>query len=65
MSCAFHLARLHYQVTVFESFSLAGGVLRIGIPSYRLPKDVLDREISDIEALGVEIRRGISLSRSL
>jgi 2-oxoacid:acceptor oxidoreductase delta subunit (pyruvate/2-ketoisovalerate family) len=65
MSCAFHLAKLHYRVTVFESFSLAGGVLRFGIPSYRLPKGVLDRELSDIEALGVEIRRGISLSKPL
>jgi 2-oxoacid:acceptor oxidoreductase delta subunit (pyruvate/2-ketoisovalerate family) len=65
MSCAFHLAKLHYQVTVFESSSHAGGVLRFGIPSYRLPKDVLDRELSDIEALGVEIRRGISLSKPL
>jgi len=65
MSCAFHLAKLHYQVTVFESFSLAGGVLRFGIPSYRLSKDVLDRELWDIEALGVEIRTGISLSNPL
>jgi NADPH-dependent 2,4-dienoyl-CoA reductase/sulfur reductase-like enzyme len=48
MSCAYHLAKLRYNVTVFESSSSAGGMLRIGIPSYRLPKDVLDREISDI-----------------
>ncbi|MBS3905597.1 MAG: FAD-dependent oxidoreductase [Syntrophaceae bacterium] len=65
MSCAFHLARLHYDVTVFESFSLAGGMLRMGIPSYRLPKDILNREISDIEALGVEIRTGVSLGEDL
>ncbi len=65
MSCAFHLARLHYDVTVFESFSLAGGMLRMGIPSYRLPRDVLDRELSNIEALGVEIRTGVSLGEDL
>jgi len=65
MSCAFHLARLHYDVTVFESFSLAGGMLRMGIPSYRLPRDVLDRELSNIEALGVEIRTGVSLGEGL
>jgi NADPH-dependent glutamate synthase beta subunit-like oxidoreductase len=59
MSCAYHLSKLHYAVTVFESSSLPGGMLRSGIPSYRLPKDVLDREISNIEALGVEIRTGI------
>jgi 2-oxoacid:acceptor oxidoreductase delta subunit (pyruvate/2-ketoisovalerate family) len=65
MSCAYHLGKLHYDVTVFESSSLSGGMLRSGIPSYRLPKDVLDREISNIEALGVEIRTGIRLGENL
>jgi len=65
MSCAYHLAKLHYDVTVFESSSLSGGMLRSGIPSYRLPKDVLDREISNIEALGVELRTGIPLGEHL
>jgi 2-oxoacid:acceptor oxidoreductase delta subunit (pyruvate/2-ketoisovalerate family) len=65
MSCAYHLAKLHYDVTVFESSSSAGGMLRIGIPSYRLPKNVLDREISNIEALGVEIRTGIPFGEDL
>ena len=65
MSCAYHLAKLDYHVTVFESSSLAGGMLRMGIPSYRLPKDVLDREISNIEALGVEIRAGIPFGENL
>lgn len=65
MSCAYHLAKLHYDVTVFESSSVAGGMLRTGIPSYRLPKDVLDREISNIEALGVEIRTGIPFGENL
>ena len=65
MSCAYHLAKLHYDVTVFESSSSAGGMLRMGIPSYRLPKDVLDREISEIQALGVEIRTGIPFGENL
>jgi NADPH-dependent glutamate synthase beta subunit-like oxidoreductase len=65
MSCAYHLAKLRYHVTVFESLPLAGGMLRMGIPHYRLPRDVLDREISNIEALGVEIRTGVSLSEHL
>ena len=65
MSCAYHLAKLHYAVTVFESFHLAGGMLRIGIPSYRLPRDVLDRELSNIEALGVEIRTGVSFGENI
>jgi 2-oxoacid:acceptor oxidoreductase delta subunit (pyruvate/2-ketoisovalerate family) len=65
MSCAYHLAKLHYGATVFESSTSAGGLLRIGIPSYRLPKDILDREISSIEALGVEIRAGVSFGENL
>jgi len=65
LSCAYHLAKLRYSVTVFESFSLAGGVLRTGIPSYRLPKDVLDEEISSIEALGVEIHTGVVIGEEI
>ncbi len=65
MSCAYHLARLHYEVTVFESFSQAGGMLRMGIPAYRLPREVLNRELSDIVALGVEVRTGVSLGANL
>ena len=65
MSCAYHLAKLHYEVTVFESSSSPGGMLRTGIPSYRLPRDVLDREISEVEALGVEVRTGIPFGENL
>ncbi len=65
MSCAYHLAKLGYDITVFESSSLAGGMLRTGIPSYRLPKDVLDREISNIVALGVEIRTEMPFGEKL
>ena len=65
MSCAYHLARLGYQVTVFESLPVAGGLLRMGIPPYRLPRDVLDREISAIESLGVEIRTGVPIGEEI
>ena len=65
MSCAYHLARFHYEVTVFESESSAGGMLRSGIPSYRLLKDILDREISNIESFGVEIQTGIPFGENL
>ncbi len=64
-SCAYHLARLQYDVTVFESSSLTGGMLRMGIPSYRLPRGVLDQEISRIVALGVEIRTGNAFGEDL
>lgn len=56
LSCAYHLARLGYNPDVFEGLPLPGGILRFGIPEYRLPARVLNREISDIEALGVKIR---------
>ncbi len=56
LSAAYHLARRGYDVTVFESAPLAGGMLRYGIPPYRLPKDIVDRDILNITALGVEIR---------
>ncbi|RKY05675.1 NADH-quinone oxidoreductase subunit NuoF [Candidatus Poribacteria bacterium] len=56
LTAAYHLARKGYDVTIFEAAPVPGGMLAFGIPEYRLPKDVLKREISLIEALGVEIR---------
>ena len=46
LSASFYLARLGHEVTVYEAHGKAGGILRYGIPSYRLPKDVLDRSWS-------------------
>ncbi|HXX37119.1 MAG TPA: NAD(P)-binding protein [bacterium] len=56
LSCAYQLARRGYAVTIFEAFSQPGGMLRYGIPPYRLPRDVLDAEIQRILDLGVELR---------
>ena len=56
LSCAYQMARRGYKVTVFESFPKAGGMLRYGIPSYRLPEDVLDAEINRIVNLGVDLK---------
>jgi len=56
LSCAYQLARRGYKVTVFEAFSKPGGMLRYGIPDYRLPAEVLDKEIGRIEEFGVEIK---------
>lgn len=56
LSCAYQLARRGYPVTVFEAFRQPGGMLRYGIPSYRLPREVLDREIQRILDLGVELK---------
>ena len=55
LSAAYHLARLGHAVTIREAGPVAGGMMRFGIPKYRLPRDVLDAEIRRIEALGVRI----------
>lgn len=56
LSCAYQLARRGYGVTVFEAADKAGGMLRWGIPRYRLPADVLDGEIQKILDVGVELK---------
>jgi NADPH-dependent glutamate synthase beta subunit-like oxidoreductase len=56
LSCAYFLTKDGYQVTVFESLPAMGGMLRVGIPKYRLPREILDKEIADIEALGVSFK---------
>jgi 2-oxoacid:acceptor oxidoreductase delta subunit (pyruvate/2-ketoisovalerate family) len=58
LSCAYHLARFGHQVTVFEKETKAGGMLRYGIPDYRLPGDVLDREIAKLSAMGIVFKLG-------
>ena len=55
LSAAYFLRQMGHQVTIFESMPKAGGMLRYGIPEYRLPKAVLDEEIATIESMGVEI----------
>jgi 2-oxoacid:acceptor oxidoreductase delta subunit (pyruvate/2-ketoisovalerate family) len=65
LACAYHLALQGYPVTVFEALPQPGGMLRTGIPAYRLPRPVLDREIAAIQALGVEIRTGLRLGGNL
>lgn len=55
LSCAYQLARLGRPVTVFEALNEPGGMMRVGIPPYRLPRAVLDAEIESIAALGVKI----------
>ncbi|MFC1918919.1 NADH-quinone oxidoreductase subunit NuoF [Chloroflexota bacterium] len=56
LTVAYYLARLGHEVKVFEALPVAGGMLRVGIPSYRLPVEVLEKEIQEIENLGVEIK---------
>ncbi len=65
LSCAYQLARHGYQVTVFESLPKAGGMLRYGIPVYRLPRDILDAEIQRIADLGVEIKCDVKIGKDV
>ncbi len=65
LTCAYHLCRMGYGVTVFEAHSSPGGILRVGIPEYRLPSHILDREISDIQSLGVEIKTNTKIGRDI
>jgi 2-oxoacid:acceptor oxidoreductase delta subunit (pyruvate/2-ketoisovalerate family) len=55
MSAAYHLRRLGHRVTVREAGPLPGGMMRFGIPKYRLPRDVLDAEMQRVEAMGVKV----------
>ena len=55
LTCAGDLAKLGYQVTVFEALHKAGGVLVYGIPEFRLPKSIVQKEVDGLQALGVEV----------
>lgn len=62
LACAHDLALLGHHVTVFEAMPLPGGMMRYGIPSYRLPREVIDHQVAEIEELGVEMRYGRPLT---
>lgn len=61
LACAYFLRKQGYMVTVFEASEKAGGVLRYGIPSYRVPASVVEAEIQRIIAAGVELRTGVDV----
>ncbi len=65
LTCAYHLARMGYGVTVFEALPVLGGMLRVGIPEYRLPKKVLEEEIDQILELGVKAEINTRLGGNL
>jgi NADPH-dependent glutamate synthase beta subunit-like oxidoreductase len=65
MSCAYQLCRRGYQVTVFEAFPKSGGMLRYGIPDYRLPQDILDAEIQRILDMGVELKLNTMVGKDI
>ena len=65
LSCAFYLAEKGYKPTVFEKNEKPGGMLRYGVPSFKLEKDVIDGEIEVIKAMGVEIKCGIEVGKDV
>ncbi len=64
LTCAAELAKLGYNVTIYEALHAAGGVLRYGIPEFRLPKVILDQEIENVKKLGVEIITNFVIGRT-
>jgi heterodisulfide reductase subunit A-like polyferredoxin len=65
LSCAYHLARKGILSTIYESLPQAGGMLRVGIPAHRLPREILDQEIEVITNLGVEIKTDTALGHDV
>jgi NADPH-dependent glutamate synthase beta subunit-like oxidoreductase len=65
VSSAYQLARRGYKVTIFEAFPKTGGMLRYGIPDYRLPQDILDAEINRVLDMGVELKLNASVGNDV
>ncbi|MFH1083390.1 MAG: NAD(P)-binding protein, partial [Pseudomonadota bacterium] len=63
LSCAYYLGIKGYQTTIYEKLPVAGGMLAVGIPEYRLPRDILQAEIQVIKDMGVEIRTGVEIGK--
>ena len=65
LTCAGELARMGYDVTVFEAFHTAGGVLTYGIPEFRLPKSIVQKEVDGLKAMGVKVETNIVVGRTI
>ena len=65
LAAAYFLAREGYRVTVFEKLPVAGGMMAVGIPEYRLPRDLIQAEIKVIEEMGVCIKTGVTFGRDI
>jgi len=65
LTCAFYLQKKGYEVTIFEALPVAGGMLAVGLPAYRLPKALLAQEIQVIREMGVEIKTNTRLGRDI
>lgn len=65
LSCAYYLALMGHQVTIYEKFKQLGGMLRYGIPSYRFPRELLDREIQSILSLGINVQTETEVGKDI
>ncbi|MGD8270688.1 MAG: FAD-dependent oxidoreductase, partial [Desulfobacterales bacterium] len=65
LAAAYYLAKDGYQVTIFEKLPVAGGMMAVGIPEYRLPRDIIKREIKVIEEMGVTIKTGVTFGKDV
>ena len=65
LTVAGDLAKLGYDVTIYEAFHTAGGVLMYGIPEFRLPKDIVQKEISNLKEMGVDIETNVVIGKTL
>ena len=65
LATAYFLARKGYGVTIYEKLPVAGGMMAVGIPEYRLPRNMLQREIDIIQELGVEIKTGVTFGKDV
>lgn len=65
LTCGYYLAKLGYDVTIYEKHQLPGGVLAYGIPEYRLPRDVLKKEIDTIKRVGVKIKTDVEIGKDM
>lgn len=65
LTCAGDLAKLGYDVTVFEALHLAGGVLVYGIPEFRLPKSIVQHEVDNLIAMGVKVNTNVVVGRTI
>lgn len=65
LTAAFHLRKKGHAVTVFEALERPGGMMRYGIPRYRLPEEVLDREIDRVLSVGIDLKTGVKLGQDI
>ena len=65
VSCANYLVQEGYKITIFEKLSTLGGMLKVGVPAYRLPKEILDKEINSIINLGVEVKLNTEIGKHI